>query len=43
MVNAHLARLHNKVINDPVTKKMVMAKRVTLDQIKKRMGFPTEH
>lgn len=43
MVNDQLRRLHKKVINDPATKKLVMAKRVTLDQIKKRMGFPTEH
>ena len=40
MVNAHPTRLHKKVINDPVTKKMVIAKRVTFDQIKKRMAFP---
>ena len=44
MVNAHFTPLHKKVINDdPVMKKIVMAKRVTLDQIKKRMAFPTEH
>ena len=40
MMNAHLTRLHKKVINNPITKKIVMAKRVALDQIKKRMAFP---
>ena len=43
MINLQIARLHKKVIKDPATKKLVMTRKMNRKEIKKRMGFPTEH
>lgn len=43
IVNLHLMRLHKKVINDPATKKFVMAKKMSRRKIEKIVEFPTEH
>ena len=43
MVNLHLLRLHKKVIHDPATKKLVIAKKMSRKQVEKTMELPTEH